>query len=153
MIRDHGMTQTGKRTHGTMTHMGRRPAKQKASQRWARLMSVAFVACIIALCVLAWLPGNEMRRTPLGGHAEHALAYFGTTIVMGLALQRRIRLDIQCALLTLYAAFLEMGQLFSPDRHASVRDFAFSTTGIAIGGLLLWIMRSRTKVTAEDWSD
>ena len=134
-----------------MTQMGRKPAKQVPSQRWARLMSVAFVACITALCVLAWLPGNEVRRTPLGGHAEHALAYFGTTIVMGLAFQRRIRLDVQCALLTLYAAILEVGQLYSPDRHASVGDFAFSTTGIAIGGLLLWIMRPRTKDAAEEW--
>src|SRR5262245_11476444 len=110
-----------------MTQIGSKPAKQKASQRWAHLMSVAFVACIIALCILAWLPGNEMRRTPLGGHAEHALAYFGTTIVMGLALQRRTRLDVQCALLTSYAAILEVGQLYSPGRHASVGDFAFST--------------------------
>src|SRR5262249_29473570 len=90
--------------------------------RWARRRSAAFVACIIALGILAWLPGSELPRTPLGGHVEHALAYFGTTLVMGLALQRRVRLDVQCILLTLYAAILEMGQVYSPDRHASVRD-------------------------------
>ena len=113
--------------------------------RWARLRSGAFVACIIALCFLAWLPGNDLRRTPLGGHVEHVLSYFATTLAMGLALQRRVRLDVQCVLLTLYAAVLEVGQLYSPDRHASVRDFAFSTSGIAVGGLLLWGMRSLTR--------
>jgi hypothetical protein len=53
-------------------------------------LRVAFIGCIIALCILAWLPGDELVRTPLGGHAEHSLAYLGTTIVMRLALQGRM---------------------------------------------------------------
>ena len=114
------------------------------------LLRAAFIFCIVALCVLAWLPGDELMRTPLGvgrsslsqlvKHAEHTLAYLGTTIVMGLALRGRIRLGIQCILLASYAAILEVGQIYSPGRHASVADLAFSTVGIAIGGLLLWIM-------------
>ncbi|MBV8186214.1 MAG: VanZ family protein [Alphaproteobacteria bacterium] len=113
-------------------------------------LRVAFIFCIVALCVLAWLPGDELMRTPLGmgrsslshlvGHAEHVLAYLGTTIVMGLALRGRVRLGVQCILLASYAAILEVGQIYSPGRHASVADLAFSAVGIAFGGLLLWIM-------------
>ena len=84
-----------------------------------------------------------MTRTMLGPHAEHFIAYLGTTIVMGLAFQKRPRPDIQCLLLILYAAVLEAGQIYSPGRHASINDFMFSATGVVIGGLLLWIARSR----------
>ena len=106
------------------------------------LCRVALIGCVIALCILAWLPGDELMRTSLGGHAEHTLAYLGTTIVMRFALQRRVRRPLQCIFLTLYAAILEVGQLYSPGRHASVVDLAFSTVGIVSGGLLLWIMPS-----------
>ena len=46
-------------------------------------------------------------------------------------------------LLVLYAAVLEVGQIYSPGRHASVGDFMFSAAGVVIGGLLLWITRSQ----------
>jgi VanZ family protein len=87
-------------------------------------MCVAFVGCIIVLAVLAWLPADVMTRSILGGHAEHFIAYLGTITVMGLAFQKRPQLAVQCALLIAYAAILEMGQLYSPGRHASFQDFA-----------------------------
>ena len=115
------------------------------------LLRVAFIACVVALCILAWLPGDEMMlvRTPFGGHAEHTLAYLATTIVMGLALHRRVRLGMQCILLAGYAGILEVGQLYSPGRHASVVDWAFSTTGIVIGAVLLSVFPS----VYQAWSD
>jgi VanZ family protein len=48
-----------------------------------------------------------------------------------------------CALLIMYAAILEVGQLYSPGRHASVQDLAFSSAGVVTGGLFLWMARSR----------
>src|SRR5258707_5589015 len=103
----------------------------------------AFIACIIALASLAWLPAEALTRTRLGGHAEHFIAYLGTAMVMGLAFQRSPRLAVQCALLIIYAAILETGQLFSPGRHASFLDLAFSSGGVIVAGLILWIARSR----------
>ena len=79
----------------------------------------------------------------LGGHAEHFIAYLGTTTVMGLAFKKRPRLPVLCALLIAYAAILEMGQLYSPGRHASLQDFAFSSSGVMVGGLLLWMVPAR----------
>jgi VanZ family protein len=106
-------------------------------------LCTAFIGCIIALATLAWLPANVMTRTTLGGHAEHFIAYLGTAISMGLTFQKSPRLAVQCALLIMYAALLEAGQLFSPGRHASFQDLAFSSAGVIIGALFLWMARTR----------
>jgi len=84
-----------------------------------------------------------MRRTALGGHAEHVIAYLGTAILMGLAFPRGPRLTVQCVLLIIYASALEAGQRYSPGRHASFEDLAFSAAGIVMGGLLVGMARSR----------
>jgi VanZ family protein len=112
-------------------------------KRLSILCRFAFLFCIIALAALAWLPASTMTRTPLGGQAEHLIAYLGTTIVMGLALPTAPRLAVQGVLLIGYAAILEVGQLHAPGRHASLDDLAFSAAGVAIGGLCLWIARVR----------
>ena len=106
-------------------------------------LRAACIGCIIALAILAWLPATIMMRTVLGGHAEHFVAYLGTAILMGLTFQKSPRLAVQCSLLIIYAAILEAGQLYSPGRHASLQDLAFSSAGIVIGGLFLWIARTR----------
>jgi VanZ family protein len=109
------------------------------------LLPAAFMGCIIALMTLAWLPEEVMRRTTLGGYAEHFIAYLGTATIMGLAFRKSPRLVVLCALLIMYAAILEVGQLYSPGRHASFQDFAFSSAGAVTGtgGWLLWMARSR----------
>jgi VanZ family protein len=106
-------------------------------------LRAAFFGCIIALATLAWLPEKLMTRTGLGGHAEHFIAYLGTTIIMGLTFRESPRLAVQCVLLIMYAAILEGGQLYSPGRHASFQDLAFSSAGVVIGGLVMWMARSR----------
>ena len=62
---------------------------------------------------------------------------------MGLAFQKGPRLTVQCVLLIMYAAVLEAGQLYSPGRHASIQDFAFSAAGVLVGGLFLSLARTR----------
>src|SRR5262249_39917060 len=106
-------------------------------------LRAAFIGCTIALPILAWLPATMLTRTSLSGHAEHFVAYLGTAILMGLAFQKRPRLAVQCVLLTMYAAGLEMGQLYSAGRHASLQDLAFSVAGVVIGGLFVLMIRTR----------
>ena len=101
------------------------------------------MSCIVVLAALAWLPAGAMTRTSLGGHAEHFAAYFGTALLMGLAFRRSPPLGAQCGLLMAYAALLEAGQLYSPGRHASFHDFAFSAAGVVLGGLSVWLARRR----------
>lgn len=107
-------------------------------------LRAAFVCCIIALAMLAWLPATILMRTRFGGHAEHFVAYLGTAILMGLAFHRSsTRLTVQCVLLIMYATALEVGQLYSLGRHASFHDLAFSAAGVVIGGLVLSMVRNR----------
>jgi VanZ family protein len=117
--------------------------KPSSEKLWATLPHVAFVGCIIALAVLALLPAEAMRRSPLGGAVEHFVAYLGTSMVMGLAFRQRPRLALRCALLIGYAAILEVAQVYSPGRHASFHDFVFSSSGVLVGGLLLWLALPR----------
>jgi VanZ family protein len=107
------------------------------------LLRAAFIGCIIGLMTLAWLPEKAMTRTILGGHAEHFIAYLGTATIMGLTFPKNPRLAVLCALLIMYAAVLEAGQLYSPGRHASFQDLAFSSAGVVTGGLFLWMARTR----------
>jgi VanZ family protein len=109
----------------------------------AVVRSAAFIACIAVLAALAWLPATAIQRTTLGGQAEHFLAYLATAFVVRLAFRANPHPIAQCILLVGYAAILEAGQLFSPGRHASLADFAFSSAGVATAGLLLWIPRAR----------
>ncbi|SEO79328.1 hypothetical protein SAMN02990966_02854 [Rhodospirillales bacterium URHD0017] len=112
------------------------------------LRRIAFVSCITALAMLAWLPANAMTRTTWGGHTEHLIAYLATTIAMGLAFPGSRRLAVHGILLIGYAAILEVGQLHVPGRHASFGDFGFGATGVAIGSLCLWIARVRLSAVA-----
>jgi VanZ family protein len=113
---------------------------QKAIEQSLR---AAFIASLLVAAILALLPADLMRRTALGGYAEHTIAYLGTAMLMGLAFPRGPRLIVQCVLLAMYASALEAGQLYSPGRHASFHDLAFSAAGIVIGGVLLGIARTR----------
>jgi VanZ family protein len=107
------------------------------------LLRAACIACIIVLAVLAWLPAKDLLRTTLGGHAEHFIAYLGTAIILGLTFRKSPHLAVQCVLLIVYAAILEAGQLYSPGRHASFQDLAFSSSGVVAGALILWKARPR----------
>ena len=106
-------------------------------------LRVAFIGCIISLAILAWMPAKAMTRTVLGGHTEHFIAYLGTAVLMGLAYRKRPRLVAQCILLIMYAVILEVGQVYAPDRHPSLEDLAFSSTGVMVGALSLWMARDR----------
>jgi len=106
------------------------------------LGKAALIGCVIALAVLAWAPAHSMTRTPLGGHAEHLIAWLATAMVMGFTSRTTPRLAAQCLLLMGYAAILEGGQVYAPGRHASVQDFGFSAGGVLIGVALVWIARA-----------
>jgi VanZ family protein len=106
------------------------------------LWKAAFIGCAIVFAALAWLPANAMTRTSLGGHAEHLIAYLGAATMMGFATRTTPRLVVQCLLLIGYAAILEAGQFYAVGRQASLQDFAFSSSGVLIGAMLVWIART-----------
>jgi VanZ family protein len=115
------------------------------------LLRAAALICIVALAMLALLPAGSVTRTDLGGDAEHFVAYMGTALLMGLAFRNNPPFAIQSGLLMTYATLLEAGQIYSPSRHASLHDLAFSVAGVAMGALVAWTackrMSSRAKCT------
>ena len=119
------------------------PVVQRSKGPMLVFLRVAAIGCIVALAILALLPAPIVTRTGLGGHAEHLIAYLGTAIVIGLAFQESPRLIVQCTMLIVYAVALEAGQFYSPGRHASLQDLAFSAAGVLIGGLFLLVIRTR----------
>jgi VanZ family protein len=107
----------------------------------ASLGKAALIGCAVTLAVLAWAPAQAMTRTPLGGHAEHLIAYVGTALVFGLTSRTTSQLAAQCLLLMGYAAVLESGQLYAPGREACLNDFGFSASGVILGGVAVWVAR------------
>jgi VanZ family protein len=106
----------------------------------------AFFACLVLLVLLSWLPGDAMVRTGIGGQVEHAVAYFGTAVIMALAYREWPRLHVQTLLLVVLAGILEVGQLYVPGRSSAFLDFAASSAGVIIGGLLMWLVRPRVLI-------
>jgi hypothetical protein len=97
----------------------------------------AFFACLVLLVLLSWLPGDAMVRTGIGGQVEHAMA---------LAYREWPRLHVQTLLLVVLAGILEVGQLYVPGRSSAFLDFAASSAGVIIGGLLMWLVRPRVLI-------
>ena len=102
--------------------------------------------CSISLALLSLLPADEMQRTNLGGHAEHALAYAGTSLLAGLGYPARLYWSV--LLLVLYAGLLEWLQRFSPGRHPAVEDWLAGSTGVVAGAwAALIVAKVRTRRT------
>lgn len=87
---------------------------------------------VVLLAVLSLLPAEEMARTSLGGHVEHAIAYAGTAMVMQLGYPGQSG-GRQVLMLIAYAGCLEFLQHFSPGRTPAVEDWLFSSVGV-LGG-------------------
>src|SRR5690242_9672643 len=94
-------------------------------------------ACVVALVVLAWTPGQYMVRTGiLSGHQEHFIAYFLSAMTISAAHARLVFPGWTALFLIFYAAVLECGQLYVPGRHPALGDFIASSTGALIGTAL-----------------
>jgi VanZ family protein len=88
--------------------------------------------CTLLLAVLSLLPAEEMVRTRLSGHIEHAMAYAATTLLLRLGYGHWGWLRPTAALVC-YAGALELMQHFSPGRHPGVDDWIASSMGVVLG--------------------
>lgn len=90
--------------------------------------------CVVLLAVLSLLPAQDMARTGVGDHIEHAVAYAGTALLMGIGYRgcRAVRIII---LLVAYAGVLELLQHISPGRQPGLDDWAASSAGVLMGSL------------------
>jgi len=97
--------------------------------------------CLAVIAILSLLPAEEMVRTGLSGHIEHAIAYAAASVIVLLAYGKHGLVRVAAGLI-LYAGVLEFLQRFSPGRHSGVDDFLASSTGVLIGIAALMSWRS-----------
>jgi len=89
-------------------------------------------SCVALLAALSLLPAEEMVRTGLGGHLEHAAAYAGTAFLIGLTYPDWGWKWPVSGLVT-YAGVLEILQNFSPGRHPAAEDWLAGSIGVLLG--------------------
>lgn len=117
------------------------------AERIPTMELLAKIAAWIGACglvIASWTPGEDMVRTALGGSREHFLAYFFTTGAFMLGYRDRAPWKLILALSAL-AAFLEVGQVFIPGRHASVFDWGSGVAGsVAACAIVTMLFSGRT---------
>lgn len=92
-----------------------------------------FAVAMVSLMPAAYRPDVGIFSDKL----EHALAYLLLALLSLIATRQIISPRWVGLALLAYAAILEFGQLLTPDRTASVTDFAASAAGAITG---IWIM-------------
>lgn len=95
-------------------------------------LRLAAWGCVGLLAVLSLLPAEEMVRTSLGGHVEHAMAYAGTALLARLGYREHKAGWAVLALVT-YVGALEYLQHFSAGRSPAVEDWLAGSIGVLIG--------------------
>jgi VanZ family protein len=103
-----------------------------------RVIRIGAWGCVVLIAVLSLLPAQEMVRTSLGGHIEHATAYAGTAALLRLSYPAW-KWPRMAAALSTYAGLLEILQNFSPGRHPAILDWLSSSTGALLGLALIRI--------------
>lgn len=107
----------------------------------ARGLRLAAWGCVGLLAILSLLPAEEMTRTSLGGHVEHAMAYAGTALLARLGYPQR-RFGWTVLALVIYAGCLEYLQHFAVGRSPAVEDWLASSMGVLFGARAAhWVSR------------
>jgi len=105
-----------------------------------RSLRVCAWFCTILLAYLSLIPGDLEVRTGAPTLLEHFAAYFGTAMFFMLGYPRK-RVLITASLMV-YAGFLELGQLISPGRFASIVDATASIFGVGAASALAILISS-----------
>ncbi len=105
------------------------------------------------IAVLSLLPAEDMVRTGVGGHIEHAAAYAGTALLAGLGFSRH-GLSRIAAMLVVYAGVLELLQHLSPGRHPGPDGWLASAIGVLAGiGLARFALVLHGRADGKRWAE
>jgi VanZ family protein len=92
---------------------------------------------LVAFAVLSLVPRQLRPHTGLPGPLEHMAAYAIAGALLTVCYQKRSQPFIVAVALSLYAATLEIAQIWVPGRNPKFIDFAASSAGALIA--LLWL--------------
>jgi VanZ family protein len=97
-----------------------------------KILQLAAWGAVVTIGVLSLVPGQLRPHTGAPGYLEHVAAYFITAILLSLGYPRGSRIVI-IASLSIYAASLEIAQLYISGRNASVLDWVAGSFGELMG--------------------
>src|SRR5262249_3198074 len=104
------------------------------------------LAALIAIGVLSEVPGSLRPHIFAVGQLEHFLAYFVAALLLTLGFWSRRNVLLLSLTLPIYAAALEVAQLFVPGRDSEFIDFFASWGGVCAGIISAWLLRSACKL-------
>jgi len=127
--------------------------------RWRTPLKTVKIAgwlTVVAFAVLSLVPRELRPHTGFAGPLEHIAAYAIAGGLLALGYYKRNQPFLVVLSLSLYAAILEIAQIWVPGRNPSVMDFAASSAGGLIGSALVWIGLRAISLTEErrmPWAD
>jgi VanZ family protein len=110
--------------------------------RWRTPLKTVKIAgglAVVAFAVLSLVPIELRPHTGFAGPLEHIAAYAIAGGLLTLGYYKRNQPFVGVLSLSLYAAILEIAQIWVPGRNPSVIDFVASSAGALIGSALVWI--------------
>src|SRR5450759_1049041 len=106
---------------------------RRDSQRmFQKFLQLAAWGAVATIAVLSLVPGDLRPHTEVPGYLEHVAAYFITAILLSLGYLRWSPIVI-IAPLSIYAASLEIAQIYIPGRNSSVWDWFAGSSGALMG--------------------
>jgi VanZ family protein len=120
--------------------------------RWRtplKTVKIAGALAVVAFAVLSLVPRELRPHTGAPEFLEHVAAYAlaGALLTLGYG-KRRQPLTIVLSL-SLYAAILEIAQIWAPGRNPKFIDFVASSAGALMGSVLAWIGLRATRLTGK----
>jgi hypothetical protein len=108
-----------------------------------RLFQLTGWACVIAIAALSLVAPSLRPVTVLPHDLEHAAIFAITGFALGLGYPNRVQLHMSA--LIVFAAVIELAQLYAPGRHARVIDFVVDAlsacAGVACAAVVTWMGR------------
>jgi VanZ family protein len=115
-----------------------------------RLFQFSGWACVIAIATLSLVAPSLRPVTALPHDLEHAAIFAITGFTLGLGYPNRAQL--QMSAMIVFAAVIELAQLYAPGRHARVIDFVVDAlaacAGVACAAILMRL-RARLAETSS----
>jgi VanZ family protein len=118
--------------------------------RWGtplKTVKIAGALAVVAFAFLSLVPWQLRPHTGAPESFEHLAAYALAGALLTVGYGKRIQPSIIVLSLFLYAAILEIAQIWVPGRDPKFIDFAASSAGALIGSALVWIGLRVTRPT------
>ena len=110
--------------------------------RWRtslKAVKISGALAVIAVAVLSLVPWQLRPHTGAPESLEHVAAYAFASALLTFGYRKRSQPFIIVLSLSLYAAILEIAQIWVPGRNPQFIDFVAGSAGALIGYVLAWI--------------